>query len=96
MKKRSVGFAMTILIIGNLVAVLSDALIKTMGKDAAIFQFVFFRQLSAVIILLPFCLTATKQSFFNRLKMAFCASACVVIRCCLYGDFIKHPPFSDG
>ncbi len=71
MKKRSVGFAMTILIIGNLVAVLSDALIKTMGKDAAIFQFVFFRQLSAVIILLPFCLTATKQSFLIGLKWHF-------------------------
>ncbi|OBU15623.1 EamA/RhaT family transporter [Photobacterium aquimaris] len=68
MKNRSVSFAMTILIIGNLVAVLSDALIKTMGRDAAVFQFVFFRQLSAVIILLPFCLRATKQSFLIGLK----------------------------
>lgn len=68
MPKMSVGLAMSLLIIGNLVAVFSDALIKTLDSDVAIFQFVFFRQLTAVAILIPFCLGASKESFRDGLK----------------------------
>lgn len=64
----SVGLAMGLLVFGNLIAILSDALIKTLGGDIAIFQFVFFRQITAVIILLPFCLNAGKASFMDGLK----------------------------
>ncbi|MGF1683879.1 DMT family transporter [Photobacterium minamisatsumaniensis] len=68
MPSLSVGMAMSLLIVGNLFAVFSDALIKTIGEDAAVFQFVFFRQLTAVIILLPFCYGVSKKSFTDGLK----------------------------
>lgn len=42
MKYQSVGFAMTILIIGNLIAVFSDTFVKSVGSNGAVFQFVFF------------------------------------------------------
>ncbi|MEL7437599.1 MAG: DMT family transporter [Pseudomonadota bacterium] len=61
MKVTSVGAAMLLLIVGNLVAVLSDALIKSVGNEVPVFQFVFYRQLSAVMMLLPVYLL-TKQA----------------------------------
>lgn len=64
----TVGFAMSLLIIGNLIAVFSDALIKMLDEDVAIFQFVFFRQLTAVLMLLPFCLLSSKDNFLDGLK----------------------------
>lgn len=68
MPTMSVGMAMSLLIVGNLIAVFSDALIKTLGEDTAVFQFVFFRQLTAVLILLPFCIGVSKKSFTDGLK----------------------------
>ncbi|MCV5231689.1 hypothetical protein OFC56_31515, partial [Escherichia coli] len=53
MKVTSVGAAMLLLIVGNLIAVLSDSLIKSVGSEVPSFQFVFFRQISAVLFLLP-------------------------------------------
>ena len=54
MPKITVGLAMTLLIIGNIIGVFSDALIKTLPADTATYQFVLFRQLTAVLILFPF------------------------------------------
>ncbi|MFA0227225.1 DMT family transporter [Vibrio splendidus] len=68
MPSMSVGMAMSLLIVGNLIAVFSDALIKTLGEDIAVFQFVFFRQLTAVLILLPFCFGVSNKSFTDGLK----------------------------
>ncbi|MGB0899547.1 MAG: DMT family transporter [Psychrobium sp.] len=68
MPNMSVGLAMTLLIVGNIIAVFSDALIKTLDEDIAVFQFVFFRQLTAVLILLPFCLKASKSNLIEGLK----------------------------
>jgi len=68
MPKMSVGLAMTLLIIGNVIAVFSDALIKTLSEDIAVYQFVFFRQLTAVLLLIPFCLTSSKKSLVDGLK----------------------------
>lgn len=48
MPKITVGLAMTLLIIGNIIGVFSDALIKTLPADTATYQFVLFRQLTAV------------------------------------------------
>jgi len=62
---------MTLLIIGNIIGVFSDALIKTLPADTATYQFVLFRQLTAVLILLPFCLLSNKQSLFAGLKWHF-------------------------
>lgn len=68
MPAMSVGFAMTLLVVGNLIAVLSDALVKTLGEDVAVFQFVLYRQVTAVMILLPFCLKQGKTGFMDGLK----------------------------
>ncbi|WP_035008496.1 DMT family transporter [Enterovibrio norvegicus] len=70
MRTISVGLAMTLLVLGNLSATFSDALVKTMegGPDGAIFQFALFRQVSAVLILLPFCLTAPVKNLKKGLK----------------------------
>lgn len=68
MPKLSVGTAMTLLVLGNLIAVFSDALIKTLSQDVAVYQFVLFRQLSAVAILLPLCFFATKAPLLPGLK----------------------------
>ena len=56
MPKMSVAFAMTLLVLGNIIAVFSDALIKDLPSETAVYQFILFRQLTAVLMLLPFCL----------------------------------------
>ncbi|GGP71025.1 membrane protein [Shewanella algicola] len=71
MPKMSVGFAMVLLVLGNIVAVLSDALIKNMPTGTAVYQFVLFRQLTAVLMLLPFCLINTKSKLFSHVKWHF-------------------------
>ncbi|MDO6706924.1 DMT family transporter [Photobacterium sp. 1_MG-2023] len=68
MPQMSVGFAMMLLVVGNLIAVCSDAMIKSLGEDTAIFQFVFFRQLTSVLILAPFCFTTKRADFFAGFK----------------------------
>lgn len=68
MPKISVGLAMTLLVIGNIIAVFSDALIKTLSADGPVYQFVLFRQLTAVLILLPFCLFTNKKDLFAGLQ----------------------------
>ncbi len=68
MKVTSVGAAMLLLIVGNLIAVLSDSLIKSVGNEVPIFQFVFFRQISAVLFLLPVCLLTKKTHFLEGFK----------------------------
>lgn len=66
--QHSVRLAIVLLIIGNIVAVFSDALIKTLSTDGPVYQFVFFRQISAIIILLPFCLFQRSQNLLVGLK----------------------------
>jgi drug/metabolite transporter (DMT)-like permease len=67
-KVTSVGAAMLLLIVGNLIAVISDALIKSVGNDVPVFQFVLFRQVSAVLFLLPFCLLSRPTHFMEGFK----------------------------
>ncbi|WP_335926436.1 DMT family transporter [Vibrio parahaemolyticus] len=68
MKVTSVGAAMLLLIVGNLIAVLSDSLIKSVANEVPMFQFVFFRQISAVMFLLPVCLLAKQTNFMEGFK----------------------------
>ncbi|MGO2232365.1 MAG: hypothetical protein ACTH4F_11585, partial [Psychrobacter sp.] len=56
MPKMSVAFAMTLLVLGNIIAVFSDTLIKALPSETAVYQFILFRQCTAVLMLLPFCL----------------------------------------
>ncbi|ENN2394047.1 DMT family transporter [Vibrio alginolyticus] len=58
----SVQSATVLLIFGNLVGVLSDALIKTLTLDVSIFQFVLYRQVTAILILFPFLLWQLKNN----------------------------------
>ncbi len=59
---------MLLLIFGNLIAVISDALIKSVGNEVPVFQFVLFRQVSAVLFLLPFCLFNRPSQFMQGFK----------------------------
>ena len=52
----AVGIGILYLVLGNMVAVFSDALVKVLEPDQPIFQFVFFRQLSAALLLTPWLL----------------------------------------
>ncbi|WP_372760653.1 DMT family transporter [Pseudoalteromonas sp.] len=68
MQKISLGLGMTLLVVGNIIAVFSDAIIKTLPADSPTFQFVFMRQLTAVLILIPFCISRGKTQLFVGLK----------------------------
>lgn len=68
MPKLTIGLAMLLLVIGNNIAVFSDALIKNLPEDVAIYQFVLFRQISAILLLIPFCIFSNKEKFFIGLK----------------------------
>jgi len=71
MPRITVGLAMVLLVLGNVAAVFSDALIKTLSVDTAVYQFVLFRQLTAVLILLPFCMFNIKNNLFDGIKWHF-------------------------
>ena len=58
----AVGIGILYLVLGNMVAVFSDALVKVLEPDQPIFQFVFFRQLSAALLLAPWLLWSWRRS----------------------------------
>ncbi|MDN5561315.1 MAG: DMT family transporter, partial [Psychrobacter sp.] len=74
MPKMSVAFAMTLLVLGNIIAVFSDALIKALPSETAVYQFILFRQCTAVLMLLPFCLINKKNKLFSNIKWHFVRS----------------------
>ncbi len=53
MSGRTVGNAISILVLGSLFATLCDVVIKMAGAEVAIFQFTFFRALFMCLLLLP-------------------------------------------
>lgn len=57
----AVGIGILYLVLGNIVAVFSDALVKVLDPDQPVFQFVFFRQISAAIMLLPLLLWSLRR-----------------------------------
>lgn len=67
----SVGMAMLLLVIGNVVAIFSDSIIKLLPEDVATYQFVFYRQLSAVLLLLPIIIWRPQPAFFKEIKWHF-------------------------
>ena len=58
----AVGIGILYLVLGNMVAVFSDALVKVLEPDQPIFQFVFFRQLSAALLLAPWLLWSWRRN----------------------------------
>ena len=71
MPKLTIGLAIFLLIIGNFAGVISDAFIKEVPGDASVLQFIFFRQITAVLLLAPFCFLHRSQPFFGQLKWHF-------------------------
>lgn len=62
MRGKTLNSAIALLIIGNALAVLSDVVVKLMGADVPIFQFIFLRCIITLLILLPM----SKQ--FDRIR----------------------------
>ena len=54
MSGKTLRSAILLLIVGNALAVLSDVVVKMMGTDAPVFQFMFIRSLITIGLLLPF------------------------------------------
>jgi drug/metabolite transporter (DMT)-like permease len=54
MKGHTLRSAILLLVIGNALAVLSDVVVKLMGGDAPVFQFILLRTLITIALLLPF------------------------------------------
>ncbi|CAB0150755.1 Riboflavin transporter [Pseudidiomarina piscicola] len=65
---RTVIQAVVMLIFGNNVAILSDSMIKLLGSHDAPFMFAFMRQLSALVLLLPFMLWLRKPLKPSQLR----------------------------
>ncbi|MCS3460448.1 DMT family transporter [Aeromonas sp. BIGb0445] len=57
----SVSAGMLYLVLGNLIAVFSDVLVKVLDPDQPIFQFVLFRQISAALLLAPWLLWSWRR-----------------------------------
>ncbi|WP_406732530.1 DMT family transporter [Vibrio scophthalmi] len=69
--------AITLLVVGNLAASLSDVAVKMLEGGISTFQYVFLRQLFSVLIVLPLWLTQSK------LQQALTAPAIITIRALL-------------
>jgi drug/metabolite transporter (DMT)-like permease len=54
MKGHTLRSAIALLIVGNALAVVSDVIVKLMGADAPVFQFIFIRTLITLLLLMPF------------------------------------------
>ncbi|GLT20025.1 membrane protein [Vibrio zhanjiangensis] len=63
MRKISTGLALMLLVAGNLSSIFSEAMVKTIGNNDSIFQFILFRQITAVVILLPWCYGSPAKNF---------------------------------
>jgi drug/metabolite transporter (DMT)-like permease len=53
MRGKTLNSAIVLLVIGNALAVISDVIVKLMGSDVPIFQFIFLRCIITLLILLP-------------------------------------------
>ncbi|HBX37759.1 MAG TPA: hypothetical protein DEG76_10915 [Pseudohongiella sp.] len=61
--------AMILLVVGNALAVLSDVVVKLMGNDAPIFQFIVIRTLITLMLLLPFYRQFNLKAPFGGFKV---------------------------
>ncbi|WLD58091.1 DMT family transporter [Salinispirillum sp. LH 10-3-1] len=86
MSGRTLGSAILLLVLGNALAVLSDALIKWQGSDMPIFQFIFIRMAFSLCLLLPFVYQIDRTRLFAgwklhlvRSHMGFFGIYCMII-----------------
>lgn len=69
MAGRSVHGALALLVLGNMIAMFSDVVIKMMGSDIPLFQFVFMRLLCGVTLLTPCLLFLDRGAFRHGLPL---------------------------
>jgi len=69
MSGKTVTSAIILLIIGNALAVFSDAIIKWQGADIPVFQFIFIRALCTLGFLLPFIGQIDRSNLFAGSKV---------------------------
>ena len=67
MSGRTINSAMLLLVIGNLLAILSDVVIKSVSGEVALFQFVAMRLVVSLILLLPFIGMVDRRRLFSGL-----------------------------
>lgn len=78
--------AILLLVIGNALAIVSDAIIKLQGPDAPVFQFVFVRTLCTLVLLLPLASMIDRNRLFAggrlhllRAHVSLIGIACMVV-----------------
>lgn len=69
MSGKTVNSAILLLVIGNALAVISDAIIKLQGSDAPVFLFVLVRTLCTVVLLLPLVSMVDRGNLFAGIKI---------------------------
>lgn len=86
MSGRTVTSAILLLVIGNLFAVASDVVVKQLGQNVPVFQFVFLRSLASVVLLLPLIGQVNRRRLFAgfpvhlaRAALALMGIGCMVI-----------------
>lgn len=65
MSGKTVNSAIVLLVIGNLLAIFSDIIIKSQGGDVPVLQFVFLRVLCTLVLLLPFLAMVDRSALFR-------------------------------
>lgn len=86
MSGKTIGSAILLLVIGNALAVVSDAIIKLQGSEAPVFQFVFVRTLWTLVLLLPLAAMIDRKRLFAggrlhlvRAHVSLVGIACMVV-----------------
>ena len=86
MSGRTVNSAILLLILGNALAIGSDVVIKLTGPDVPVFQFVFMRNLTTVLMLLPLFHRIDRSRLFQgvgvhllRAHVGMVGIACMVV-----------------
>lgn len=86
MSGKTVNSAILLLVIGNALALVSDAIIKLQGSDVPVFQFVFVRTLCSLTLLLPMVGKVDFGDFFRgsrihliRAHISLAGVACMVV-----------------
>lgn len=65
----TVNSAITLLVLGNAMAIVSDVFVKVIGSGAPVFQFIFVRSLITLLLLLPFLRQLDRSRFFRGLAI---------------------------
>lgn len=86
MSGRTLISAILLLVLGNLLAIASDVVVKGLGSQVPVFQFVFMRSLASLILMAPFVRKIDRRHLFQgfrvhvlRAHLALFGIGCMVI-----------------